>query len=202
MYVQNLRSVAPLWILIQHFDCRELLPLQRLVPVASLLDMYIAKQLSRSTLVAGLDSNTSTQLGQMVFIPAPFFRPLEYVLELIETSPSLYKPISPGDLSAGLPSANWCLPLHMELELSSPGTIPADNDQPESQKGNRIINSNDENSTYSSQNDDLNKSLHCQLNNGSELSATSALSSASYWYACMNLSRMIEPCPTMFFLQL
>lgn len=102
-----MQSVAPLWILIQHFDCREQLPPQRLVPVASLLDMYAAKQLSRSTLVAGLERSTSQQLGQMVFVPAPFLRPLEYVLEVIEASPNLYRPISPEDLSAGLPPADW-----------------------------------------------------------------------------------------------
>ena len=49
--VQNLQSCAPLWLLVQHFDCREQIPQQRLVPVEALLDLYAAKQLSRSTLV-------------------------------------------------------------------------------------------------------------------------------------------------------
>ena len=65
--------------------------------------------------VAGLEFSTSAMLGQMASVPAPFLRPLEYVLELLEASPSLYRPITQADLAAGFPPPDWCLPLHMEL---------------------------------------------------------------------------------------
>ena len=146
--------MAPLWILIQHFDCREQLPPQRLIPVSALLDLYAAKQLSRSTLVAGLERNTAAQLGQMVYVPAPFLRPLEYVLELIEASPTLYRPITSEDLTAGLPPADWCLPLHMELAMNDGGEMKLERPP---------------------------KGLPLQQFNGTEAAANAALAASPYW---------------------
>jgi hypothetical protein len=45
--IQILQRVAPHWVIIQHFDCREHLPEQRLITAEKMLDMYAEKKLSR-----------------------------------------------------------------------------------------------------------------------------------------------------------
>ncbi|GAX73983.1 hypothetical protein CEUSTIGMA_g1433.t1 [Chlamydomonas eustigma] len=118
--IHVLQRVAPLWIIIQNFDCHRdhHLPEQRLIPADKLLDMYAAKKLSRSTLTAGLERGTEHQLSQLAFrLPAIFFRPLEFILELTEVAVDKYRPLCSADLEAMVPPIDWCLPLHMHKEL-------------------------------------------------------------------------------------
>ncbi len=147
---------------LQHFDCRDQLPQQRLVPVEKLLDMYAAKQLSRSTLVAGLERATEPQLGRLAYVPAAFLRPLEYVLELVEASPALYRPITSEDLSAGLPRPDWCLPLHMELTASDTSGNGDDHGAAQAERQQK-------------------GSAPLQPFAGNEATATAAFSGAPYW---------------------
>lgn len=77
-----------------------------------LTELYASKALSRSTLVCGLQNNTRQQLTQIAQIPATFFRPLEYILELVDAG-VYYKPISLEELQQGMVSPDWCLPLHL-----------------------------------------------------------------------------------------
>ena len=90
----------------------------------------------------------------MVYVPAPFLRPLEYVLELIEASPTLYRPITSEDLTAGLPPADWCLPLHMELAMNDGGEMKLERPP---------------------------KGLPLQQFNGTEAAANAALAASPYW---------------------
>ena len=95
-----LQNCAPLWCAVLSFDCRESTPQQKLVTAERMVDLYANKSLSRSTLVVGIMAPI-TSFEQVPYLPAAFFRPLEFVLELLDAG-NLYRPLTLEEVSPSI----------------------------------------------------------------------------------------------------
>ncbi|GIL55161.1 hypothetical protein Vafri_10710, partial [Volvox africanus] len=105
-YIVKLSQAAPLWVLIPSFDHTAHVPEQRLVTGPALLDMYERRNLCPATLLVGLQGRANLPL------PACVFRPLELLLELLDSNLP-YRPLTPEDVDQGAMPPDWCQPMQI-----------------------------------------------------------------------------------------